>query len=334
MMASPAVAAAPDPSAGATVGSSSPTSAAPATPADGGFGIQLLDAPLSGRDDPRASRYIVDHVKPGATIQRRIKVVNNSPKPLSIDVYPGAASIEGEQFQVAARDVSNDLTEWISLAKNTLTLQAGGEQAVMTTIRVPKDATRGERYGVIWASTTSAAVSGNVTQVHRVGVRVYLDVGPGGAPITAFTIGAVTAGRSAEGLPFLAVDVRNTGERAVDISGSAMLSGGPAGLGAGPFPVTEAPTLAPGQAGVVTIGFPVEIPAGPWTVDVQLGSGRVKNSVSATITFPAPGQVIAASSSSSMPWWQIAVAVVAGLLILLGIVALALRRSSARRAAF
>ena len=75
------------------------------------FGIQLLDAPVSGRDDPRASRYIVDHVNPGATIQRRIKVVNKSATPLSIDLYAGAASIDGERFQVAAQGARDELTE-------------------------------------------------------------------------------------------------------------------------------------------------------------------------------------------------------------------------------
>ena len=329
-----AAAAAPDAPPTSTPASSPATLAAPRASAGGGFGIQLLDAPVSGRDDPRASRYIVDHVTPGATIARRIKVVNKSAEPLSIDVYAGAASIDGERFQVAAEGAGSELTEWISLAQDTVTLPAGGEQAVMTTIRVPKDATRGERYGVISASNTSAPGSGNVTQVHRVGVRIYLDVGPGGAPITAFTIGGVTAGRSAQGLPSVAIGVSNTGERAVDIGGSAMLSGGPAGLGAGPFPVSEASTLAPGQAGVVTIAFPAEIPDGPWTVDVELSSGKVQNAVSATITFPAPGQVATGNVSSATPWWQIAGAGVAGLLILLGIVALVLRKASARRAAF
>ncbi len=304
----------------------------PATPAGSGFGIQLLDAPVSGRDDPRASRYIVDHVKPGATVERRIKIVNKSSKPLSIDVYAGAATIDGERFQVAAKGADNELTEWISPAEDTVTLPAGGEQTVLTTIRVPKDATRGERYGVIWASNSSAPGGGNVQQVHRVGVRVYLDVGPGGAPITSFFIGSLTAGRSTDGSPFLAVEVTNTGERAVDITGSAMLSDGPAGLGAGPFPVTEAATLAPGQKGAVTIAFPPEIPDGPWTVDVQLASGKVKNAASATVTFPPPGQLAAAQNATGTPWWQIVGGALAGLLILLVAVAVVVRRSSDRRA--
>ncbi len=330
MLAPSAVAAAPEPqppASGSPVNSAATGAAAAAA---GGFGIQLLDAPVSGLDDPRASRYIVDHVKPGTTIERRVKVVNTSPKPLSIDVYPAAATIDGEQFQVAADRTGNELTEWTSLAENTVLVPAGGQQEVMTTIRVPKDATRGERYGVIWASNSSDPKSGNVQQVHRVGVRMYLDVGPGGAPITAFTIGDLTASRSPEGVPSIAVAVTNTGERAVDLTGSAMLSDGPAGLGAGPFPVTDAVTLAPGQAGTVVIGFPTELPDGPWTVDVELVSGKVTNTASATVTFPPPGQV-AVASSTGLPWWQIALAGLAGLLILLGVVAFLLHRSTARR---
>ena len=51
------------------------------------------------------------------------------------------------------------------------------------TIAVPRDAAPGERYGVVWAEVRAAApAAGGITQVSRVGIRIYLSVGPGGRP--------------------------------------------------------------------------------------------------------------------------------------------------------
>jgi hypothetical protein len=49
----------------------------------------------------------------------------------------------------------------------------------VVTIRVPRDAAPGERYGVVWAETRAGPDSGDgITQVNRVGIRLYLSVGP------------------------------------------------------------------------------------------------------------------------------------------------------------
>jgi hypothetical protein len=52
---------------------------------------------------------------------------------------------------------------------------------------VPVNLRNGERYAVLWAQVVSPKDSRhNVAVVHRVGVRVYLDVGPGGEPASDF----------------------------------------------------------------------------------------------------------------------------------------------------
>lgn len=48
---------------------------------------------------------------------------------------------------------------------------------------------------MVWAETASTG-SGNVRRVDRVGIRVYLDVGPGGEAPSDFAIGPGTAGGS------------------------------------------------------------------------------------------------------------------------------------------
>ncbi len=43
-----------------------------------GLGIRLVDVPVATADDPRALVYIIDHVAPGALIERRIEVSNRT----------------------------------------------------------------------------------------------------------------------------------------------------------------------------------------------------------------------------------------------------------------
>jgi hypothetical protein len=60
---------------------------------------------------------------------------------------------------------------------------AGGRLTATVRIAVPKNAPPGEQLGVIWAEARSTAdAAGSVVQVNRVGIRIYLSVGPGGAP--------------------------------------------------------------------------------------------------------------------------------------------------------
>src|SRR4029077_12129575 len=117
-------------------------------------------------------------------------------------------------------------------------LRPGANAFETVTINVPKTASVGERYAVVWAEVSAPAPrAGGVTLVNRVGVRMYCFIGPGGAPPANFVIGSLTAQRAASGEPLVLATVHNSGERTLDISGSLTLSAGPGGLRAGPFPV-------------------------------------------------------------------------------------------------
>jgi hypothetical protein len=59
---------------------------------------------------------------------------------------------------------------------------------VTATVDVPKDAPSGNDNGVIWAEQDSKG-AGNVNLVSRVGLRMYPNIGPGGAPAPGFTAG-------------------------------------------------------------------------------------------------------------------------------------------------
>ncbi|MFG3557886.1 hypothetical protein ACGGAQ_26255 [Micromonospora sp. NPDC047557] len=292
----------------------------------------MLEAPTNRRDDPRALRYIVDHLPPGTTIKRQLLIVNRTGEPRHVDVYPAAATLGSSAFIFGEGRAANELTSWTTLDRSAVELEPWGETRVRATITVPPAASRGERYGVLWASTTSKPrANGEVEQIHRVGVRMYLDIGPGGEPASDFSIGDLRPARGPEGVPSLTVQVTNTGGRAIDLTGAITLSDGPAGSRAGPFPVGEGVSLPPGGAGQVVARFPAELPNGPWKAEVNLESGLVKRSLTAQIRFPDPGQAGRKGTvvSRALSPWTLG-ATVAALLLATGL-AVFLRRSRRSR---
>lgn len=254
---------------------------------DNSIGIRLLDAPVNRRDDPRAQVYIVDFLPPGSTIQRRVLISNSSRTSRHVEVFAGAASIDNNMFDALSGVAKNELTSWSSVDRNAVDIAAGGTATVMVTIAVPRIASAGERYAVIWAQTSAPAdPSANVTMVSRVGIRIYLDVGTGGEPPSSFGISGLTAARTKDGQPEVLATVRNTGGRALDMAGQLSLSDGPGSLNAGPFPATMGTTLLPDHTGTVQVLLDRRLPAGPWKVQLRLVSGAIERTVTATLTFP------------------------------------------------
>jgi hypothetical protein len=286
--------------------SSAAAVASPRAATAGSMGVQLLDVPLSAYADPRARLYIIDHVHPGTIIHRRIEISNTTPSTVHIVTYPAAATISQGAFVGAAAHTPNELTTWTSVLPATSEVPPGGHRVATVTIAVPPNAPPGEQYGVVWAETRSPPpAGGGITEVSRVGIRLYLSIGPGGAPAPNFTINSLTGGRSPGGHPQVIASVHNSGGRALDMSGTMRLSGGPGGLSAGPFSASLGTTLAIGATEPIAIVLDKQIPDGPWHALVTLRSGLLQRSARATITFPATG-------APSSPYL-----IIAGLVILL-----------------
>jgi hypothetical protein len=301
------------------VGAGAPVSVSTAAPVvraragnAGGIGVQLLEVPLSAKRDPRARLYIIDHLHPGTTIHRRIEISNTTASGLHIVMYTAAALISQSEFVGAAAHTPNELSTWTSVLPGSSDVPPGGHAIATVTIGVPRGAPPGEQYAVVWAETRSSApAGGGVTRVSRVGIRVYLSIGPGGAPASKFTINSLTGKRSPDGQPEVIASVHNTGGRALDMSGTLQLSAGPGGLSAGPFPANLGTTLAIGATEPITIMLGRQVPDGPWHALVTLRSGLLERSARATISFPA-------TETPHSPYPIIAVLAV---LLLVGIVA-------------
>lgn len=275
------------------------------------FGIRLLDAPTNRSDDPRARVYIVDHVLPGTTISRRIEVENETEETQGIDLYAGAASVRDGEFRFGDGRARNELTTWTSVDPGVAQVQPGAKQIATVTIAVPADASEGERYAVVWASLSADAPDGGgIAAVNRVGIRIYLSVGPGGEPPSDFEVSDLRATRR-DGVPIVTAQVKNTGGRALDVSGELRLGDGPAGLRAGPFPVTLGTTLGVGDTDRVTVELDKQIPPGPWQATMALKSGITERSASARLTFAtsdtsAEDEDEPDGEASTVPWVPIA----------------------------
>lgn len=206
---------------------------------------------------------------------------------------------------------TSDLTIWTSIGRSRVVVAAGGTTTVPVTITVPSDASAGERYAVLWAQVDTGD-QGPVRMVSRVGIRVYLSVGPGGEPATDFTIDALSGARGPGGALQVLADVTNTGGRAVDLSGTLSLEDGPHALSAGPYPAELGTTLAPGDTGRVVVDLTADLPPGPWHTVLTLSSGTEQRSGAAELTFPSQGvgAPVAVTSSGSRGWgWPAAGAV-------------------------
>jgi hypothetical protein len=152
---------------------------------------------------------------------------------------------------------------------------------------VPTNASSGNRFAVVWAAVSASPPSGHgITLVSRVGVRMYLSIGPGGAPSSNFSLGPLTTERSSSGKSLVVDVVHNTGRSELALSGQLKLSKGPNQLRAGPFVASSGSILAPGASERVTIALDSNFPRGPWRADLRVSSGSLQRSTGATITFP------------------------------------------------
>ena len=250
------------------------------------FGVRLVDVPVSAAHNPRALRYIIDYLAPGQAIHRRILILNEESRTAHFTVYPDAARIGHGLFTGDAGETRSELTRWITLKHGSLTLRPHTSALDMVTIRVPRAATRGEHYGVLWAQQVARGRSAHglrIAEVARVGIRIYLAVGRGGAPPTRFVITSLTGHWSTGGQPLLVARVRNTGGRAIDLSGQARLTARPRGHHRRRVPGTadhyartwavSGHDLRPGQGAA----------PGPWLVRITLASGFTTRTTQATI---------------------------------------------------
>jgi hypothetical protein len=263
----------------------------------GGIGIRLIAVPTSLTSNPMERLYIIDKLAPGTTALRQVEVSNSTRATADVAVYAAGAGVSSHGFTFAPGRAQDQLSNWTSVSRDVLRLRPGTDALDTVMLRVPKDATSGEKYAVVWAQVSSASSAHRgLLLVNRVGVRMYVSIGLGGTPPPNFTVGRLVAKRSAAGEPFIVATVVNSGEGPLDISGSLTLSDGPGGIRGGPYRVTLSPALAPGQSELATAVLNKLVPDGPWKAAISLVSGPTVRSATATLTFPG----VAGASSGAV----------------------------------
>lgn len=298
-----------------------------------GLGLRLLEAPTARADDPRARAYVVDRVRPGGSFTRAIEVMNGDDAPIDVRLYPAAAQVAEGSFTVKDAGVPGEIVNWTTVTPTSLQIAPRSRVRAQVTVRVDPKATEGEYYGGIVAERPAAPGEQGVGINLRVAIRVYLSVGPGGEPASDFVVDTLTAQRGPGGEPVVLASVKNTGGRALDMSGTLRLTDGPGGLSAGPFDAMLGTTLAPGQSSPVTVVLDKALPAGPWLARLDLKSGLVERSATATITFPEQGEAAPVEADpvvveEESPPWPLIAGGVAVLLLLVGLALLLLKRRS------
>ena len=254
-----------------------------------GIGIRLAEVPAEMADDPRAQNYVIDHVDAGTTIERRIQIANGDPVDFDVEMFAVGATVEDGVFRPEAEREQNDLASWISVDPTSLSLPSQETADLTLRIDVPEDAEEGEQFAVVYAERQPDDVESGIGFAQRTGVRVYLSVGDGVAPVPDFEITAFTATRSDAGEPGLRATILNTGGRALDLEGDVRLDDGPGGIAAGPFDVEIGTTLLPGASEEVELLLDPDLPDGPWLATLDVRSGLLERQAVATITFPEAG---------------------------------------------
>jgi hypothetical protein len=250
------------------------------------IGIRLVDLSATRVGDPFNRSYIVSRPAPGVTITRQVEISNTTSRPAVVAVYPAGAGMLRGRFAWGAGHSRNELSGWTTVRRAVVRLAAGSREVESVTIRVPQRASAGERYAVIWAEVSGPASPSGVRIVNRVGVRMYISVAAGGAVAPSFTIGPPTGRRSAAGQPLVVAKVANDGGSTLAVSGTLTLAKGPGGSRAGPFSVSLADALAPGDQARAIVRLDRQLPDGPWQAELRLRSGRTHRAATATIRFP------------------------------------------------
>ena len=138
---------------------------------------ELSDGQESILLSPTSKRY---EIEAGSSKTDSFKVINNGSTKFSFTVYARPYSVSGEDYKPDfENDAKNaDAYKWIQYDKTLYDIEPGSSVDVTYTVRVPKNATPGGHYGVLFAETQpNGDVEGTaIAQKKRVGSILYATV--------------------------------------------------------------------------------------------------------------------------------------------------------------
>jgi len=179
----------------------------------------------------RAFTYEVD---PGTQIQDSFLITNAGDTAAEFIIYATDAFNDPDtgNFSLLAHEATaTDLGAWITPADEKLTIGPGLQATVPFNLLIPSDATPGDHSAGIVASvlTETEQDGSTVLLEQRVGVRMYLTVS--GEPVTSVEVQGLTSSFTPSLNPFapgevtVSYDVRNTGNKRVDVTQALHIEG-------------------------------------------------------------------------------------------------------------
>ncbi len=125
---------------------------------------------------PTDKHYALD---PGAVVTDTLTIINDGSVPYTFVLYARPYAVKNSDYE-PSWDVINkqtDVYSWVKFDKSSYEIDAGKTLKVPYTISVPKNASSGGRYGVIFAQTQpKAGDPQSVIRQKRVGSILYMTV--------------------------------------------------------------------------------------------------------------------------------------------------------------
>lgn len=315
---------------GATPALAAPAGSAADTPSPT-WSVEPSDA--AGGDERAAFAYAID---PGTQIIDYVAISNFGTETTTFDLYATDATNDfetGAFSLLPAADSAVDLGSWITVDQNEIEIAPGARAVVPITVLIPSDATPGDHTAGVIASVTARSDEG-VAIEQRVAARVYLRVSGDVAASVEAT--GLTSGYSPPWNPFGGGDstvdyaVTNTGNVRVDVTQTVVVRA-PFGIELARLTGDEVINLLPGQSQRVSLralGIPPVLLL--WST-VTLEPGAPTDRVPESAEQDAAGQpvppreeidyplTVAESLSGAVSWTLLALIVVVGFLVWLGI---------------
>jgi len=117
-------------------------------------------------------------VKPGATYQGSIMVLNQGSTEFSYTMYASPYDVTGESYTpvFTPEPDAPTVTKWFRFGTTSSDLKPGGQDTVSYSITVPTGTPAGSYYAVAFAQTAASKDTGTITIQKRVGTIFYLRV--------------------------------------------------------------------------------------------------------------------------------------------------------------
>ena len=164
-------------------------------------------APVAEGDKP-ANDWLIEYLKPGESLQERIRVSNFGTKEKNLTIYAADTDKnDGKDFLAKSPcQESDDIAGWIRLPSDNLTLGPGESKILSVNFVAPENAGVGLHTGAIIVRETATA--GNDEIALEKGVRIYLNVT--GPVINSFEVAGASLQQSGSKIK-LRIKTKNTG---------------------------------------------------------------------------------------------------------------------------